>query len=145
MKLKEMTLTELRALSLNDLAYMVLSENKKTLNTPNLFKKICELLNYTDEDYSAKIGDFYTSLTTDCRFLILDNAEWDLRDKHVVKMEVDDDDDEDSSEIEEEVSDEEEVEEEEEDIDEVIDDDMDDEVEDEFEDLAIIDEEEEEN
>src|SRR5574344_1222421 len=130
MKLKNLTLTELKALSYTDIAYMVLSENKKKLNTPSLFRKVCDLLGYTDEEYTAKIGDFYTSLTTDCRFIILSNAEWDLRDKHVVKVEVDDED---------------EAKEEEENIDEVTDDGLDDDEDDDMDDLSIVDEDEEEN
>ena len=141
MKIKDMNINELKAMSYADIAYMILSEEKKKLNTAKLFKKICDLLEYTDEEYSSKIGDFYTSLTTDCRFIILDTAEWDLKDKHIVKETVDDDEDEetlDEEEIEEEA--EEEILDEEENIDEVIDDDN---LDDDMEDLAIIDEEEE--
>ena len=145
MKLKNLTLTELKALSYTDIAYMVLSENKKKLNTPSLFRKVCDLLGYTDEEYTAKIGDFYTSLTTDCRFIILSNAEWDLRDKHVVKVEVDDEDDEEETTEEVEEEHEEEPKEEEENIDEVTDDGLDDDEDDDMDDLSIVDEDEEEN
>lgn len=148
MKLKEMSLAELKALSYTDIAYKILSEKKKTLNTPNLFKEVCKLLEISEEEYTSKIGDFYTSLTTDCRFIILDNAEWDLRDKHIVKMEVEEDEDEEAPEIEEETeSSDDEVEEsdtEEDNIDEVIDDELDDDIEDDLDDLSIIEEDEEE-
>lgn len=149
MKLKEMSLAELKVLSYTDIAYKILSEKKKTLNTPNLFKEVCKLLEYSEEEYTSKIGDFYTSLTTDCRFIILDNAEWDLRDKHVVKMEVDEDDDEEAVELDEEIETTDEDAElpetdEEENIDDVIDDELDDDLEDDLEDLSIIEEEEEE-
>ena len=46
------------------------------------------------EEYSEKIGDFYTSLTTDKRFILLDTAEWDLKDKHKVEIILDEDDEE---------------------------------------------------
>lgn len=138
MKLKNMTLTELKALSYTDIAYMILKENKKTYTTPVLFHKICDLLGYTDEEYATKIGDFYTSLTTDCRFIILDTAEWDLRDKHVVKLEVDDDEDEEITEEEIE-SDDDSAEEPvaTDDADTV--DEIDDDVDDDLEDLSIVD------
>jgi len=97
---------ELEALSYTDLTEMILKENKKPMNTANIFKKICELLELSEEEYSEKIGDYYTSLTTDKRFLLLDTAEWDLKDKHKVEIVLDEDDDE-------EVFDEEEVEDEE--------------------------------
>ena len=147
MKLKDMNITELKAMSYTDIAYMILKEEKKKINTPKLFKKICDLLEYTDEEYETKIGDFYTSLTTDCRFIILDTAEWDLKDKHIVKETVDEDDDEEAEisieEIEEEESEETEEEIDEDSIDN-IDDEIDDDIDDDMEDLRVIDEDEEE-
>ena len=148
MKLKDMNITELKAMSYTDIAYMILKEEKKKINTPKLFKKICDLLEYTEAEYEAKIGDFYTSLTTDCRFIILDTAEWDLKDKHIVKEMVDEDEDEESEEIEEVSEIEEEMPEDELDEDSIdnIDDEVDDDIDDDMEDLRVIeDEEDEEN
>ena len=142
-----MNITELKAMSYTDIAYMILKEEKKKINTPKLFKKVCDLLGYTEEEYAAKVGDFYTSLTTDCRFIILDTAEWDLKDKHIVKETVDDDEDEEAEISIEEIEDEE-VEEETEDIDEdsidAIDEELDDDIDDDMEDLRVIEEDEEE-
>lgn len=88
-----MSKEELELLSYTDLTYMILKENKKSMNTPTIFKKICDLLGYSDEEYSAKIGDYYTSLTIDKRFVLLDNAEWDLRDHHSIEIVIDDEED----------------------------------------------------
>ena len=116
------------------------------MNTPAIFRKICDLLGYSEEEYTNKIGEFYTSLTTDKRFILLDSAEWDLRDNHAVKISVDEEDDEEEIEYEEEEEtefDDEDVEEDVDDIEEPLDDeelDIDDE-DDDIEDLAIIDEE----
>lgn len=144
MSLNNMTKEELEILSYTDLTYMLLKENKKTMTTPTIFKLICDLLEYTDEEYAAKIGDYYTSLTIDKRFVLLDNAEWDIRDNHKIEIVVDDDEDEDDA-LETEESDNEDIEETdeievEEDID-SIDDDLDD-TDDDLDDLAIIDDEE---
>ncbi len=140
MKLKEMSKTELEALSFTDLTDILFAEEKKPMNTAQLFQKICKLLEYGEDFYASNIGDYYTSLTTDKRFILLENGEWDLKDHHAVKVELEDDV-EDSEDYEEEV--EEEAEEEEEDIDSIVDDEenLDDE-EDGLEDLAIIGEEE---
>ena len=92
MKLKNMKKEELEVLSYTDLTEMILKENKKTMNTASIFKKICDLLELSDEEYSNGVGDYYTSLTTDKRFILLDNAEWDLRDKHKVDFVLEDDD-----------------------------------------------------
>ena len=102
MKLKQMSKEELELLSYTDLTYMILKENKKSMNTPTIFKKICDLLGYSDEEYSAKIGDYYTSLTIDKRFVLLDNAEWDLRDHHSIEIVIDDEEDDENDIVEEE-------------------------------------------
>lgn len=137
MKLKDMPKEELEILSYNDLAYMLLKENRKKMNTPQIFKFICELLDYSDDEYTAKIGDFYTSLTTDKRFVLLDNVDWDLREHRKVEL-VMDDDEEDEIDMDSEEDEIEEDDSEEEDLDST----LDEELEDDMDDLAIVDEEE---
>lgn len=140
MKLKQMSIEELELLSYTDLTYMILKEENKTMNTATIFKKICELLGYSEEDFSNKIGDYYTSLTIDKRFLMLENGEWDVRDNHVVELSLEDDDEEElTEEVDEEITEEAESEE---DIDAVIDDEDLDDVDDDLEDLAVLNEEE---
>lgn len=143
MKLKDMKKEELESLSYTDLTEIILKENKKPMNTPSVFKKICELLDLSEEEYSEKIGDFYTSLTTDKRFILLDTAEWDLRDKHKVEIILDEDDEDEEVFGEEEIV--EEQEETEEEIDEsveITDDEIDLDDSDDLEDLSIVDDDE---
>ena len=121
MKLKDMPKVELEVLSYTDLTYMILKENKKTMNTPSIFKEICQLLEYTDEEYANKIGDYYTTLTLDKRFVLLDSAEWDLRENRSVEVSYDDDEEDET--FTEEEDEEEEDEEVEEDVDAINDDD----------------------
>lgn len=101
MSLNNMTKEQLEILSYTDLTEMILKEEKKAINTPTIFKQICKLLELSDEEYASQIGEFYTSLTTDKRFILLDDARWDLRDKHSVNIIIDtedEDDDEDGDE-----------------------------------------------
>lgn len=137
MKLKDMKKEELEVLSYTDLTEMILKENKKPMNTADIFKKICELLELTEEDYSSKIGDYYTSLTTDKRFLLLDTAEWDLKDKHKVEIVLDEDDEDEEVFDEDELDDEEELEAEDESI-EITDDEVDLDDSDDLEELSIV-------
>ena len=97
MNIKSMPLEELELLSYTDIAYEILKEEKKPMSTPSLFKEVCKLLNIDDDAMMEMIGDFYTSLTTDKRFILLDSAEWDLKESHVVKLVVDDDEEEEES------------------------------------------------
>lgn len=138
MLLKNMTREELELYSYTDLTYMILKENKKTMKTPDLFKTICELLGYSDEEYAAKIGDYYTSLTLDKRFVLLENGEWDISENHQVEIVIDGDE-EDIEEVEEDTDDET-VEEfnEEEEIDSVVDEEDIDDDEEDMDDLSIV-------
>ena len=136
--LKNLSQDELELMSYTDLTYMMLKESKKAMNTPTIFKEICKLLDLSDDAYTDKIGDFYTSLTMDKRFVMLDNNEWDIRDNHSVEI-VMDDDDEDEEEVEEEIIDE--VEEEIEPDDTLYDDES--EIDDDDDTLPLIDEDEE--
>jgi len=140
MRIADLTPDELELMSYTDLTYMLIKENKKSMNTPTIFKKICELLDYSDNDYANKIGDYYTSLTIDKRFVLLSNNEWDIRDNHSVEIVMDEDDEEEVEveEVVEEIEPEEEIEET------LYDDesDLDDDVEDDIEDLNIVEEEE---
>lgn len=140
MKLKSMKKEDLETYSYADLTELILKENKKSMNTASIFKKICELLELSDDDYANSIGDYYTSLTTDKRFILLDNAEWDLRDKHKLEIVLDDDDD---DEIDEEDESDDETEESDEESDnddslEITDDEVDLDDDDDMDDLTIV-------
>ena len=92
-----------------------------------------------------KIADFYTALSTDKRFILLDNGKWDLRSNHtsdkVIKVADEEDDEEDDEETEDE---EQEVEEEieEDNFDDTDESDYDEETNEELKDLVVIDEDE---
>lgn len=142
MNVRQMPLEDLELLSYTDIAYELLKLDKKSRKTNDLFKEVCNLLQISEDNMLDMIGDFYTTLTTDKRFILLDTAEWDLRDAHSVKTIIDDEEDEEAEDEEEETEEEPEETEDEavtdniEDFDEQ-DDDMDD-----LEDLAIVSEEE---
>ena len=93
MLLKDMSKEDVELLSYTDLTNLILTENKSSMNTPTIFKKICDLHGYSEEEYMDKIGDFYTSLTIDKRFVLLENHEWDLRERHAVELVLDEDED----------------------------------------------------
>ncbi len=98
MKLAKMTKDELELLSHKDITYYILEEEGKK-NTADLFKQIVALLDLPQSTFEEKIGDYYTLLTTDKRFVMLEDGNWDLRSRHtsdkVVKVELDDDDEDD--------------------------------------------------
>lgn len=104
MNIEKMPKEELELLSNKDITYYLLEESKCSINTADLFKKIIKLLELPESSFDTKIGDYYTSLSTDKRFILLEDGTWDLRSRHtsdkVVKFmdsEEDDDDDDDET------------------------------------------------
>ena len=141
MSIKNMTKEDLELLSNKDITNLLLEEKGKQ-TTPDLFKKIIKLLELPESTFDQKIGDYYTSLTTDKRFILLEDGTWDLRSRHTSDkiIKVDEDEDEDIEEIEEEVDEEEETD----DFD-SIDSDDDDDIDsgdDDLKDLVVLDEDE---
>ena len=89
MSLSKMTKEELELLSYTEIAKLYLEENKKTLNTAELFKEVCNLLELSEREYQDKITDFFQSLTTSKDFILLSDGKWDLKSKHSVKVVMD--------------------------------------------------------
>ena len=79
--MKELKKENIENLSYKDIANLIIEKSKKGLNTLELFTKIVELLELPKSTIDSKIGDFYTSMTTDKRFVLLDGL-WDLRCRH---------------------------------------------------------------
>lgn len=140
MKIKDIKKEDLELMSYDDLADLILKEAGTKMKINNLFKEVCDLLSLGDDVFENKIADFFELLSTEKRFIMLENGFWDLRDNHSKKVIIDDDDD--DSYIEDDV----EVEENDkkEDIFEETDE-TDDIVEDDLKDFAVIDEDDEEN
>lgn len=146
--LSEMSKENLELLSYTKIAELYLKENKKTMNTADLFKEVCRLLELSDEEYQDKIADFFESLTTSKDFILLNDGNWDLRVNHSVKIDMDDIYEESDAEEEEIIEDDTEPSEEDNYEDDSYDDDtLDDDMvdDDDYSDLSIVDEEELEN
>ena len=93
------TKEELDLLSYKDITNIILEETPN-LNTAELFSKISSLLGLSKKEYENKIGDYYTSLATDKRFIMLDDSTWDLSKRHKSKkINVEEDDDDEFDEI----------------------------------------------
>ena len=59
MSSKNLTLEELEAMSYDDIALIVLNESKKTMKINDLFKKVCDLLKMSEEEYVNKLPAFF--------------------------------------------------------------------------------------
>ena len=81
MKLKDLTKEELKTLSYTDLTNLVLSDSKKPMTTPVIFKKICELLDYSDSDDENKIGIFMRKKCINIKKTIDTASVWSIMQK----------------------------------------------------------------
>ena len=94
--MKELKKENLENMSYKDIANILLESEKNSLNTLELFTRIVDLLELPKSTIDNKIADFYTSLTTDKRFVMID-GKWDLRTRHPsdkVILKVDDEEEE---------------------------------------------------
>lgn len=97
MNIKEMTKEELELLSYKDITAMYIKSEGPS-KTADVFKFITSKLELSKAYFESKIGDYYTMLSTDKRFVLVDGI-WDLREKYSsdaikVKKVVDEDDEE---------------------------------------------------
>ena len=100
MKIDKMKKEELELLSHKDITNLLLEE-KPGQNTADLFRKIIELLELPASTFDNKIWDYFTSLATDKRFIMLKDGAWDLQSRHQsVKLSDLEDEDEELEEIE---------------------------------------------
>ncbi len=125
-------------MSYKDITNIILEE-KGSMNTIELFTLIAKLLELPKGTVEKKVAEYYTTLTTDKRFILLSDGKWDLRSNHTSdKVVVTDEEQE-----EEEEEETEEKQEDEEDFDmDARDDDTFDDDDDDLKDLVILDEEE---
>ncbi len=143
MDLKNMTKDDLELLSNKDITNLILEDSKKSMSTAELFKEIIRLLELPSSIFENKIADYYTSLTTDKRFVLLEDGTWDLRSHHTsdkIAKVTDEEDEEESEEKENEEDEDEELSEDS--YDDIDESDYDDETNEELKDLVIIDEDE---
>ena len=95
MKLETLSKAELEAMSYDDIAELILKETNRQMKINELFKEVCNLLELSENEFMDKLPAFFDVLSTDQRFLMLENGLWDLKTKHSVKVVVDNEDEED--------------------------------------------------
>lgn len=89
MTLKELSKTELEAMSYDDIAHMILTESNKQMKLNELFKQVCDLLGLSENEFVEKLPAFFEVLSTDQRFIMLESGMWDLKSKHSTKVVID--------------------------------------------------------
>ena len=94
MKFKTVNKEDLETMSFDDIAYVILKEKGKKMKINDIFKIICDTLCLGDAAFENQIGDFFTLLATEKRFIQLEKGYWDLRENHTSEVNISDLDDE---------------------------------------------------
>ncbi len=144
MNLKDITKEELETMGYDEIAYLVLENNKKKMKLYDLFKKVCSVLELPESTVEERISDFFELLSTNKKFVLLPNGFWDLATNHLQDIIVEDDEELTSEELEENENEDEIMDNSLEDEDIFYDSDLDDadEEDDGLQDLVVIDDEE---
>ncbi len=95
MKKIEISEDELEMMNYNDVAHVILEAQGKKMKLVDLFKEVGTVLGLEEEEYQSHIADFFELLSTDKRFIMLEDGFWDLKIKHNKGMETFEDEDDD--------------------------------------------------
>lgn len=93
MKKIELSEEELEMMNYNDIAHIILEKVGKKMKITELFKDVGDVLGMDEGTYESHIADFFQLLSTDKRFIMLDDGYWDLKIKHNTGMELDEEED----------------------------------------------------
>lgn len=65
-----------------DAAFEVIEKNGADMPFKDIYDKVAEELEMSEEEKLSNLGTFYTNLTLDGRFVLLTDNSWDLRSRH---------------------------------------------------------------
>ena len=141
MKLSQIPKEELELMGYDEIALLILQESGKKMKIQDIFKKVCKVLELPESMVEEHLVDFFELMSTNKKFIMLQNGFWDLQSRHKMDVIIEEDE-EDEEEL---MEDEEEIEENDEDIFYDGDEETDDVTEDDLADLVVIDTDDDSN
>ena len=69
--------------SLIDHAYDFVSKHKNSVNFKEIWEYVKKNAGLSEEEANRRVGQFFTNMMLDGRFITLGENEWDLRERHV--------------------------------------------------------------
>lgn len=73
-------------LSLMDAAVQVMSREKQSFDVYDLFDRVVEMLNLSEEQQAELVDKFYTDLTTSAKFIYVGDNRWNLKANEKVEL-----------------------------------------------------------
>jgi len=68
--------------SLIEIAYEFVSAHQESVNFKDIWEYVKKEANLSEDAANAKVGQFFTNMMLDGRFITLGENEWDLRERH---------------------------------------------------------------
>ena len=72
MKLKSVNESDIETMSYDDIAYVILKEKGSKMKLLDLFNEVCNQLHLNETEADKYIGDFFSLLSTEKRFIQLE-------------------------------------------------------------------------
>jgi DNA-directed RNA polymerase subunit delta len=88
MGLKTLSNEQLAEMSLVEIAYEFLLENKQAVEFRGLIGEVAQLLNLNEDQVRAKIAQFYTDLNVDGRFTCITGNLWGLKNWYPIEHSI---------------------------------------------------------
>mgnify|MGYP006371476119 CR=1 FL=1 len=79
MTLAKMSMEDIREMALIEIANLLLIEKKEAIDFKVMMDEIQQMLGLSDEEVADKIGQFYTDLNVDGRFISIGDNRWGLK------------------------------------------------------------------
>lgn len=79
MTLKELKLEQIKEMSMVEIAFELLKEEKQPFAFHDLVKRVAEIKQLTDEEVAGRISYLYTDFNIDGRFISLGENRWGLK------------------------------------------------------------------
>ena len=68
--------------SMLEVAYEIVEKSKKPLTFKSLWEKVAKTLKFDEKQIEDNIARFYSQLSVDNRFVMLEENHWDLKERH---------------------------------------------------------------
>jgi len=69
-----------------ELAYQILHEEEKAMTFIEIYSKICEIKEISDEDKAENISQVYADFITSAKFIYVGEDEWDIKGRRAIDL-----------------------------------------------------------
>ncbi len=79
-------MTNKKTMSIMELAYLTLQEQEKAMTFIEIYDKICEIKEISDEEKAENISQVYADFITSAKFIYVGDDEWDIKGRRAIDL-----------------------------------------------------------